>query len=324
MRLLSAIVACGALAACTSVSEKSAIKSDSARVADSTANVAATAGPSGPAVIAAVDGFKTPESVRYDSAADVYYVSNIDGNPNAHDGNGFISRMKPDGSVDSLRFIAGGRGGVTLDAPKGIILVGDTLWVTDIDAVRAFNKKTGAPIATVDLKPMHAVFLNDLAQGPDGAIYITDTGIRFGTSANPDHPGPDRIFRLAGRKVTVAAHGDTLGRPNGIVWDAANNRFIVGGFGTKNIFAWKAGDSAPTVIAAGAGGYDGLDVLPDGRVLISSWADSSVSIITGTTVTRLISGVSAPADFGIDTKRRRIAIPRFDKDRVELWALPAR
>lgn len=56
-------------------------------------------------------------------------------------------------------------------------IVGDTLWVADIDAMRAFNKRTGAVIATVDLRPRGAVFLNDVAAGPDGALYITDTGL---------------------------------------------------------------------------------------------------------------------------------------------------
>ncbi len=321
--LVRSLCGLATLAACTSASDKPVVKSDSTVTTDSAAKVAA---PATPAVIIGINGFKTPESVRYDSSADVYYVSNINGNPSDHDGNGFISRIKGDGSVDSLMFIAGGRGGVKLDAPKGIILVGDTLWVTDIDAVRAFNKKTGAIVANVDLKPMKAVFLNDLAQGPDGAIYITDTGVRFvAGKADPQHPGPDRIFRLApDHKVTVAAQGDTLGRPNGIVWDAANGRFLLGGFGTKNILAWKPGDKAPTVVAVGAGGYDGLDILPDGRILISSWADSSISLVNGAAVTRLITGVSSPADFGVDTKRRRVAIPRFANDRVELWALPAK
>ena len=100
-----------------------------------------------PGRTATVNGFKTPESVRYDSAGDVFYVSNINGSPVAKDNNGFISRMKPDGTIDSLELIAGGRNGVTLNAPKGLALIGDTLWVADIDAVRAFNVRTGAVVA---------------------------------------------------------------------------------------------------------------------------------------------------------------------------------
>ena len=74
------------------------------------------------------------------------------GIPRSKDGNGYISRLTRDGKMDSLKFIAGGRGGVTLNAPKGMAIEGDTLWVADIDAARAFDKRTGKPIATVNLK----------------------------------------------------------------------------------------------------------------------------------------------------------------------------
>ena len=44
-----------------------------------------------PARTATIEGFKTPESVKWDSTQDVYFVSNINGAPNAKDGNGYIS-----------------------------------------------------------------------------------------------------------------------------------------------------------------------------------------------------------------------------------------
>src|SRR3989441_12055605 len=92
--------------------------------------------------VATVTGFLTPESVLYDSAQDVYFVSNINGSPTAKDNNGFISRVRPDGAVENLKFIEGGHNGVTLHAPKGMALRGDTLWVADIDVVRAFDART--------------------------------------------------------------------------------------------------------------------------------------------------------------------------------------
>ena len=38
----------------------------------------------------------TPESVRYDPELDVFFVSNINGNPSQHDGNGFIAVVRAD------------------------------------------------------------------------------------------------------------------------------------------------------------------------------------------------------------------------------------
>jgi len=270
-----------------------------------------------------VEGFKTPESVKYDAELDLYFVTNINGHPMAKDNNGFISRVRPDGSIESLEFVSGGRGGVVLHAPKGTAIVADTLWVADIDALRGFNKRTGAPVATVNLSTRGAKLPNDVAVGSDGALYVTDTGILIDSAWNFTHPGPDRIFRVgAKRDVSVAVSGDTLERPNGIAWDAANARFIVVAFGGPAIFAWKPGDAAPTVLAKGAGQWDGVEVLADGHIIASSWADSTVDVIAGGKIERLISGVPSPADIGIDTKRQRVLIPVFTQNRVEVWQLP--
>lgn len=282
---------------------------------DSAAPVAA------PARVVATSGFSTPESVLYDEASDMYFVSNINGNPSQKDGNGFISRLRgEDGGIDSLRFIAGGRDGVTLNAPKGMALAGDTLWVADIDVLRAFDRTTGRPIATVAFSAPRAEFLNDVAVGPDG-IYVTDTGIRFAADGAMSHPGTDRIFRVAGRTVSVAVEGDALGRPNGIAWDRARDRFVLAPFGAPVVSTWAPGDSLPARMASGPGRYDGLAVTSDGRVLVSSWADSSVHVVEGETMRRLVTQMPSPADFGYDARRNRITIPLFNGNRVEIWTI---
>jgi sugar lactone lactonase YvrE len=286
----------------------------------------APAVPAGPGAtkVGAIAGFLRPESVLHDSAQDVYFVSNINGSPTAKDNNGFISRVRPDGAVENLKFIEGGRAGVTLNAPKGLALLGDTLWVTDIDAVRAFNARTGVPIDSIKFDSLGAVFLNDVAAAPNGAIYITDTGIRFDDVGNVLHPGPDRIFRVGpDRKVTTAVRGDTLGRPNGITLDAVGRRFIVVQFGGKAVLAWKPGDRAPAVVARGVGGFDGVEMI-GGKIVVSSWADSSITRFDSTQGggTKIITGVPGPADIGYDAKRKRVLVPVFDGNRVEVWQLP--
>src|SRR5262245_27427049 len=98
---------------------KETATADSA-TADTGAAVAAatpTARPAG-----TVKDLKNPESVRWDPELRVWFVSNINGESEAKDNNGFISRLKADGSVDSLQFIAGGRNKVTLNAPKGMAI----------------------------------------------------------------------------------------------------------------------------------------------------------------------------------------------------------
>ncbi len=327
MRMTSLWAAAAALAACQPVDRggrggrAGSETFDTTTPAPAAAPIPATPSPAGTKV-AVVVGFLTPESVLHDSTQDIYFVSNINGSPTAKDHNGFISRVRPDGAIENLKFIEGGRAGVTLNAPKGLALQGDTLWVTDIDVVRAFNARTGAPVDSVKLDSLGAVFLNDIAIAPTGAIYITDTGIRFDDVGNVLHPGPDRIFRVGpDRKVTVAARGDTLGRPNGITLDAVGKRFIVVSFGGKSVMAWKPGDRAPSVIARGAGGFDGVE-MAGARMLVSSWNDSTVSSYETGQEVKLITGVPSPADIGYDAKRNRVLIPVFTGNRVEIWQLP--
>ena len=107
-----------------------------------------------------------------------------------------------DGTPYNVKFIEGGKKGVTLNAPKGLAISGDTLWVADIDFARAFNKRTGAAIANVGAQG-RVKFLNGAAVGPDGAIYMTDTGVIFGARGEVSHPGPDQVFRIENRKATV-------------------------------------------------------------------------------------------------------------------------
>ncbi len=289
--------------------------------AEKAADTTAVAPDTAPRLVVSVPGFKVPESVRYDEDQDVFFVSNINGNPSMKDGNGFISRVRADGTVDSLMFIAGGRDGVTLNAPKGLAIVGDTLWVSDIDAARAFNRRTGEPVATVELKRMGATFLNDVVIGPDGSVYITDTGIRFDAKGAMTHPGRDRVYRITGRAAKVVVEGDSLGGPNGIAWDGTKNRFVIAPFNSQWLFSWQTDAVQPAALATGPGGYDGVEVLADGRILVSSWADSSIHEFKGDSRRVVIRGKPAPADFGIDTKRNRIAIPLFNDGTVEIWQL---
>lgn len=278
-----------------------------------------------PGRTATVNGFKTPESVRYDSAADVFYVSNINGSPVGKDNNGFISRMKPDGTIDSLQLIAGGRDGVTLNAPKGLALIGDTLWVADIDVVRGFNVKTGTVVANVDLTSLKAVFLNDICVGGDGALYVTDSGIKPNGASRDHVDGGDKIFRIdAAHHATIALASDSLHWPNGITWDASGKRFIIVPYDkVPQILAWRVGAAQPMIIGYGSGQYDGVEILADRRLIVTSWADSTVSIRDGN-VRQAIKDLPSPADIGIDTRRMHLAVPLLTKDRVEILTIPAR
>ncbi|MBX3174099.1 MAG: hypothetical protein KF709_06775 [Gemmatimonadaceae bacterium] len=282
---------------------------------------AASTDPNQPfAVVSA--GLATPESVLWDAARGVWYVSNINGSPTAKDDNGYILRLTADGVVmDSLPFINGADEDITLNAPKGMALVGDTLWVSDIDAIRAFNVTTGTAVTSLELAAQGATFLNDVAAAADGSIYITDSGMTFDASGNVVHSGQSRVFVLNGRNARPAVTLPAQSAANGIAFDAGRNAWLIVGFNSPSVFAWTPGSDSVRVVATGPGGGDGIVLLPDGRALFSSWADSALHLLSDSTVTRLRGGLPGPADLGFDAARRLVAVPLFTENRVEIWSV---
>jgi sugar lactone lactonase YvrE len=261
-------------------------------------------------------GLATPESVLWDATREIWYVSNINGQAPQKDDNGYIVRLGANGeTMDSLPFISGADDDVTLHAPKGMAMRGDTLWVTDIDALRTSGKQ----VASIDLAPLRARFLNDVAIGNDGGIYITDSGIAFSATGAVSHPGQSQVFVVRNGVPTVAVTLPKQSAANGIAWSDSRNAWMIVGFNSPNIFEWVIGAKEASVLGTAAGGGDGLVVLADGRAIYSSWADSSLNVFVGGTSTTLRKGLNAPADLGYDPVRKLIAVPLFSDNRVEFW-----
>lgn len=273
-----------------------------------------------PTHAASVRGFERPVAARYDSAADVFFVANLGADSGGvHDA--FISRVHPDGTIDSLRFIDNGRDGARLDAPQGLALLGDTLWVVDRDAVRAFDARTGAAGPSVSLAGQHPVALGGVAVGPDSALYVADPGL-----LDPAHPAAggagNRVFRVGrDHRVSVAVASDSLERPTDLVWDRRAKRFLIVSFGSGSILAWHPGEAEPRTVGYNRAQMDGAAMLPDGRLLVTSWKDSSLTIRDGDRLTA-ITGFPLAAHIGVDTRRLRVAVPLPTKNRVDIWAIP--
>jgi sugar lactone lactonase YvrE len=310
-----------ALLACSQ--RREAPSADARSSAGAAEGVATGVSSSGARFVRNVIGFQGPESVRYDPEQDVFFVSNMAGYGSVKDGNGYVSRVSAADPRRADVFVQGGKAGAQLDAPKGMAIHGDTLWVADIDKLRGFDRRSGAPLATIDFAPQGAVLLNDVAVGPDGAIRVTDTGILM-SPYGVIHSGPDRIFSVGpNRAVSVVAEGAQLGRPNGITWDPEGHRWIVVSFDpfAGEVAEMPAAGGARRVLRRGPGKLDGVEVLPSGAILFTSWADSSVHSIESGHDRQLVRAVPEAADIGVDTKRNRLLIPLSSLGRVQLWEL---
>lgn len=278
-----------------------------------------------PHKLAEIDNLAAPEALSFDPAQNVYFISNVNGTPGVKDGNGFISRVTADGVMDSLHFIQGGRDSVTLDGPMGSRVQGDTLWVLDVDKLRGFNTRTGAPTTVVDFAPYNAHFLNDLAIDSTGEFYITDTGVQMTADGKESHPGPDRIFHVArDRSVSIALSTSFLSSPDGIDFDLRGRRFVLAPFAGNAVQQWKSTDPGPSDVAKGKGLFDGVEVEPNGAILVTSWNDSSISTLEGPKLVPRIARLPyPPADVSMDVGRARVGIVSLANDRFELWEWPS-
>lgn len=281
-------------------------------------------------------GFEGPESVIHDEVDDVYLVSNIAptlGFPNAMDNNGFISRIYPDGSIAELKWIEGGIAGVTLNGPKGLAIVDDVLYVSDIDFVRMFDRVSGEPLGQVPVPYVpFFTWLNDLAAGPEGDVYASDSGL--GLACPPPAvfcpSGTDALYRIASDgTLTLVAIDPGLQGPNGLV-AVGSNLFYVPIWGTK---VYRLNPSGKLRSEAQLSGtfLDGIVRLNNGSLLVSSWIPPAIHWVDPThgnvAVIKTFAIVDpadplaneVPADIGYDKTRGRLLIPFLTFNRVSIY-----
>lgn len=267
-----------------------------------------------PAVVPAVTGFDLPESALWDERADVYLVSNIAGEPFAEDDDGWIARVSPDGVLLG-RLVDGAGAEVRLDSPRGMAIVGDTLYLADLHTVRGFDRRTGAVRSAWPIDG--AVLLNDVVADGD-ALFVSDSGLP-----------PDRqpagamhaIYRIelgTGAVSTVIA-GRDLGRPNGLamhdgaLWVAT---YAGGALGRL------CGAAICDLAALPAIGLDGIVIAGDGTWYVASQGSNGIYAGTPGGPWRTISDrLGAPADLGWDARRGRLLIPELEAGALTITAV---
>lgn len=262
--------------------------------------------------------FATPESVLYDEASDRYLVSNINGDPSAVDGNGYILELSPDGRVTNPRLIAGATNKPGLDAPKGMAIVGSELWVADITVVRKFDLKTAEHKS--DLQLPAATFANDIVAGPDGSAYVSDSAVKFVDGA-PKPSGTDQVFFIDKKgKIKVFAKSAALGGPNGLAM-GPSNMLLASTIKGDQVYRLTGTGEPDTITKIPGGMLDGLIAI-DAMLIVSSWSTKTIYRgPLGGAFTPLVTKVQGVADMGYDSKRKRLLVPRFLDDTVEVYDL---
>jgi hypothetical protein len=245
----------------------------------------------------------TPEAVLYDAARNTLYVSNIAGKPAEKDGNGFISRITLDGHMETLKWADG------LDAPKGMAIHGDRLYVSDIDELVAIDLESGKVKARYSAP--ESGFLNDVAADAAGNIYVSDSS-----------PEGSAIYRLSEGQLELWLRDPSIIRPNGLHMLA--DRLLVGNAKQGGLHAVLLETKKVLPVAQAKTGIDGLKPFGAGAYLISNWAgQTSLVTASGETVPLLDTtpeGINA-ADFEYIPERELVIIPTFFDHRVVAYQI---
>ncbi len=266
-----------------------------------------------------VSGFSHPESVLIDGNR--RFVSNVGAklDPLSHDGDGFISELDADGRIVALHAFPSDGG--KLDAPKGMAVLGGTLFVADIDRVVGFDLTTRRQVFEAKVPAGGPTLLNDVAATQD-ALVVSDT-LR-GT-----------VWRVDVHSGAFAMIADGIPGANGVVWDAAGKRILVVGLGAKfdggDLFEIPDGGTARRIAKGPHGILDGLALLPDGRMVISDWRSIdppeagavTLHAADGTKTKTLDFGreIRGPADFAVDAVKGEIWIPAMVDETVVIAPL---
>lgn len=242
------------------------------------------------------DGLKTPESVLFDETTNQIFVSNIDGDPTAKDGNGFISILNPDGKIKNLHWVTG------LNAPKGQAIFDGNLYVADIDELVVINIEDAKILKRYKVEK--AIFLNDVAVAKDGTVFVSDTRVT-------------KVYALKDGSLNLWLDDPILVNPNGL-WVENDQLYI----GTDKLLQVDIPTKKISVLVNESGGIDGLEKLQDGNFIYSNWP-GRIFITKGKESIKLLDTVGAKntADIDFIPGKNLVLVPTFQANSVEAYTL---
>ncbi|HET9474082.1 MAG TPA: hypothetical protein VFO82_09320 [Steroidobacteraceae bacterium] len=237
---------------------------------------------------------KTPESVYFDGARRVLYVTNIDGEPWKADGKGSVGKVGLDGKVIAAEWVTG------LDCPKGMALSEDGKWlyVGDCGGLAVID------VAAGKIKNKIAVaggLLNDVVNDK-GTIYASDSNGK-------------KVYEFKDGKASVLLDDKVLKGPNGLQVHKGS-LYVLDNDSLNRVEK----DKSLKVLASGMpGGADGLENVSGDDFLVSVWSGAVWYVNADGSKELLFDGKAVDtktADIGWDPKTRTVYVPTFFRNTV--------
>ncbi len=226
------------------------------------------------------------EGVEYDPTNQIFLVGN---------GNNVV-RMHSDAVPQG-----------TLGAAKsnyGMEVMNGVLFSIVGSAIRGYDVNTGAQVMTHTLSG--AAFLNGMASNGTDKLWVSDFSAKKIYELNvADLSAPTSSIVVA----------NTTSTPNGLTYDAANNRLVMVSWGANAPI--KAIDLATytlsVITTTNLGNCDGIDHDSYGNYYVSSWSPNAITKFsndfTTTSSVTVAGGVSSAADICYAEEIDTLAIP---------------
>ena len=275
-----------------------------------------------PSDAAQITGLESPNSFVGDPSGKDYFISNVNGDREARDNNGFITKLDPNGKITNLKFIQGGVADIFLHAPKGLALVGQILYVADLDQLKGFDKTTGKLLVTVSFPAVsshHVVSLTDVAAEPTGLLYVSD---QRGNTIYKIDPS-------AHHQVTLLIHDDRLAGPAGIAVHPKTGHIIAVSWDKGKILEVTPEGQLTELESNGffTGRFQnlsGVDFDRWGNMYLSDQTKGKIWRMTRDHRFHVIAEyLLAPADIGIDRANNLILVPYHYAHAAEMNGLEA-
>ncbi len=233
-----------------------------------------------------ITGLKLPESVVQAKDGKIYVSEIAEFGKN---GDGQISVIQ---AGKASVFATG------LDDPKGLVIMGDYLYVADKTQIIKINLNDAAQksvFVAADAFPKTPLFLNDLEADADGNLYVSDSGDIMETGKG----GVIYKVDVAGqvKKLIDGEMNENVMAPNGLLMDENNKNLIWVDFTSGVLYRMNTESAELTEITQGFNGGDGIVHGVDGVLYVSNWKSGKVfSVSQKGEVTLLKEGYQSAAD----------------------------
>ena len=243
----------------------------------------------------------TCESVLYDDAREVLYVSNINGNPDEKNGKGFISKLSLEGEILTQQWITG------INAPKGLGIFENLLYITDIDELVIIDIEKEVIYKKIPVEG--AVFLNDIDIDSKGVVYISDSGT-------------GKIHKYENESISDWIT-EGLMSPNGIFIE--KDRILITSSGSADLKIIDPETTETKIVTTEIGHGDGVEFTGmEGFYLTSDWSGEIFLIYPDYSKESLLNTKEQKkntADIGYNLKEMIVYVPTFFDNRVVAYQL---